>query len=287
MKIGFIGLGNMGLPMAENLQKEGHEVTGFDIKKNINSKIRISYNIQEIIKNNNAIFTMLPSGKEVIAVYNEIIDKCDSSTIMVDCSTIDIKNTRLIANLSKKNGLLTLDAPVSGGVVGAVNGTLTFMIGGDESAFKKMKPLFEVMGKKAVYCGDSGSGQAAKMCNNMILGISMIGVCESFTLAKKIGLDLEKLYEVSSNSSGSCWALNTYCPAPDIGPETPADKNYLPGFSSELMLKDLMLAQDAAIQSNSHTPLGAHAMKIYEELLNEGGKGKDFSYVFPFFYKKE
>ena len=287
MKIGFIGLGNMGLPMAENLQKEGHEVTGFDIKKNINSKIRISYNIQEIIKNNNAIFTMLPSGKEVIAVYNEIIDKCDSSTIMVDCSTIDIKSSRLIADLSKKNGLLTLDAPVSGGVVGAVNGTLTFMIGGDESAFKKMKPLFEVMGKKAVYCGDSGSGQAAKICNNMILGISMIGVCESFTLAKKIGLDLEKLYEVSSNSSGSCWALNTYCPAPDIGPETPADKNYLPGFSSELMLKDLMLAQDAAIQSNSHTPLGAHAMKIYEELLNEGGKGKDFSYVFPFFYKKE
>tara|TARA_A100000164_G_scaffold375548_1_gene410826 strand:+ start:284 stop:1147 length:864 start_codon:yes stop_codon:yes gene_type:complete len=287
VKIGFIGLGNMGLPMAENLQKEGHEVTGFDIKKNINSKIRISYNIQEIIKNNNAIFTMLPSGKEVIAVYNEIIDKCDSSTIMVDCSTIDIKSSRLIADLSKKNGLLTLDAPVSGGVVGAVNGTLTFMIGGDESAFKKMKPLFEVMGKKAVYCGDSGSGQAAKMCNNMILGISMIGVCESFTLAKKIGLDLEKLYEVSSNSSGSCWALNTYCPAPDIGPETPADKNYLPGFSSELMLKDLMLAQDAAIQSNSHTPLGAHAMKIYEELLNEGGKGKDFSYVFPFFYNKE
>ena len=287
MKIGFIGLGNMGLPMAENLQKEGHEVTGFDIKKNINSKIRISYNIQEIIKNNNAIFTMLPSGKEVIAVYNEIIDKCDSSTIMVDCSTIDIKSSRLIADLSKKNGLLTLDAPVSGGVVGAVNGTLTFMIGGDESAFKKMKPLFEVMGKKAVYCGDSGSGQAAKLCNNMILGISMIGVCESFTLAKKIGLDLEKLYEVSSNSSGSCWALNTYCPAPDIGPETPADKNYLPGFSSELMLKDLMLAQDAAIQSNSHTPLGAHAMKIYEELLNEGGKGKDFSYVFPFFYNKK
>ena len=247
MKIGFIGLGNMGLPMAENLQKQGHEVKGFDIKKNINSKIRISYNIQEIIKNNNAIFTMLPSGKEVIAVYNEIIDKCDSSTIVVDCSTIDIKSTRLIADLSKKNGLLTLDAPVSGGVVGAVNGTLTFMIGGDESAFKKMKPLFEVMGKKAVYCGDSGSGQAAKMCNNMILGISMIGVCESFTLAKKIGLDLEKLYEVSSNSSGSCWSLNTYCPAPDIGPETPADKNYLPGFSSELMLKDLMLAQDLSL----------------------------------------
>lgn len=230
---------------------------------------------------------MLPSGKEVIAVYDEIIDKCDSSTIMIDCSTIDIKSTDIIANISKKNGLLTLDAPVSGGVVGAVDGTLTFMVGGDERAFNKIKPLFEVMGKKAVYCGVSGSGQAAKMCNNMILGISMIGVCESFTLAKKIGLDLKKLYEVSSNSSGSCWALNTYCPAPEIGPETPADKNYLPGFSSELMLKDLMLAQDAAIQSNSHTPLGNHAMKIYEELLNEGGKGKDFSYVFPFFYNKK
>ena len=287
MKIGFIGLGNMGLPMAENLQKEGHEVTGFDINKNINSKIRISNSIEEIVKSNKAIFTMLPSGKEVIAVYDEIIDKCESSTIMIDCSTIDIKSTYIIANISKKNGLLTLDAPVSGGVVGAVDGTLTFMVGGDERAFNKIKPLFEVMGKKAVYCGVSGSGQAAKMCNNMILGISMIGVCESFTLAKKIGLDLKKLYEVSSNSSGSCWALNTYCPAPEIGPETPADKNYLPGFSSELMLKDLMLAQDAAIQSNSHTPLGNHAMKIYEELLNEGGKGKDFSYVFPFFYNKK
>ena len=199
MKIGFIGLGNMGLP----------------------------------------IFTMLPSGKEVIAVYDEIIDKCDSSTIMIDCSTIDIKSTDIIANISKKNGLLTLDAPVSGGVVGAVDGTLTFMVGGDERAFNKIKPLFEVMGKKAVYCGVSGSGQAAKMCNNMILGISMIGVCESFTLAKKIGLDLKKLYEVSSNSSGSCWALNTYCPAPEIGPETPADKNYLPGFSSEFAKKIL------------------------------------------------
>lgn len=286
MKLGFIGLGNMGLPMAENLQKAGHEVIGFDIKKNINTIIKISNNFENLVKDNEVIFTMLPTGKEVSSVYDEIIRKCKSSTIMVDCSTIDIKNTHFIRDLAQKNKLQTLDAPVSGGVVGAKDGTLTFMVGGNQTAFKKVKPLFEIMGKKAVYCGESGSGQAAKMCNNMILGISMIGVCEAFTLAKKIGLNFENLYEVSSNSSGSCWALNTYCPAPGVGPKTPADNDYIPGFSSELMLKDLSLAQNAAEQSNSHTPLGAYAKQIYEELLKEGGKGKDFSYILPFFNKK-
>jgi len=286
VKIGFIGLGNMGLPMAENLQKAGHEVIGFDIKKNINTVIKISNNVENTVKDNEVIFTMLPAGKEVSSVYNEIVTKCKSSTVMVDCSTIDIKNTNLIADLAKKNKLQTLDAPVSGGVVGAKDGTLTFMVGGNQSAFKKVKPLFEIMGNKAVYCGQSGSGQAAKMCNNMILGISMIGVCEAFNLAKKIGLKIENLYEVSSNSSGSCWALNTYCPAPGVGPKSPADNDYVPGFSSDLMLKDLSLAQDAAEQSNSHTPLGAHAKKIYEQLLKEGGQGKDFSYILPFLSKR-
>ena len=286
MKIGFIGLGNMGLPMAENLQKAGYEVTGFDIKKNINTVIKISNSFENFLIDNDVIFTMLPNGKEVSAVYNEIIAKSISSRIMIDCSTIDIKSTHSITELAKKHRLKTLDAPVSGGVVGANDGTLTFMVGGDQKAFEKVKPLFEIMGKKAVYCGKSGSGQAAKMCNNMILGISMIGVCEAFTLAEKIGLDIEKLYEVSSNSSGSCWALNTYSPAPGIGPKTPADNNYEPGFSSDLMLKDLSLAQNAAEQTNSHTPLGLHAMQIYEELMKEGGQGKDFSYVLPLFSKK-
>ncbi|MFL2801539.1 MAG: 3-hydroxyisobutyrate dehydrogenase [Paracoccaceae bacterium] len=286
MNIGFIGLGNMGLPMAENLQKAGYEVVGFDIKKDVNTSVKIANNFENLIKDNEVIFTMLPSGNEVSKVYNEIVTKCESSTVMVDCSTIDINNAHFISDLAKKNKLQTLDAPVSGGVVGAIDGTLTFMVGGDQKAFKKIKPLFEIMGKKAVYCGDSGSGQAAKMCNNMILGISMIGVCEAFSLAKNIGLDVEKLFEVSSNSSGSCWALNTYCPVPGIGPKTPADNSYIPGFSSELMLKDLSLAQSAAKQSNSHTPLGANAKKIYEKLLKEGGKGKDFSYILPFFSKK-
>ncbi len=286
MKIGFIGLGNMGLPMAENLKRSEHNIIGFDIKKGIKSIIEISDNLEKVINGNEVIFTMLPSGKEVKNVYNEIVTKCQRSTIIVDCSTIDIMSTHSISDLAKKNSLLTLDAPVSGGVVGALEGSLTFMVGGDKEAFDKIKPLFEIMGKKAIYCGSSGSGQAAKMCNNMILGISMIGVCEAFALAEKIELDKEKLYEVSSNSSGSCWALNTYCPAPGIGPKTPADNNYIPGFASELMLKDLNLAQSAAKQSNTYTPLGARAREIYQELLNKGGQGKDFSYILPFFNKK-
>ena len=286
MKIGFIGLGNMGLPMAENLQKAGYDITGFDLIKDIKTKINISHHYEDLIEDKDVIFTMLPSGEEVCSVYNKIIGKCLSSTILVDCSTIDIKSAHSISELANNNNLITLDAPVSGGVVGAIDGTLTFMVGGNKHAFEKIKSIFEIMGNKAVYCGSSGSGQAAKMCNNMILGISMIGVCEAFALAEKIGLDKKKLYEVSSSSSGSCWALNTYCPAPGVGPKTPADNNYLPGFAAELMLKDLNLAQSAAKQSNTYTPLGAHAMEIYEELLNEGGKGKDFSYIFPFFSKR-
>ena len=282
MKIGFIGLGNMGLPMAENLQKAGHEVIGFDIKKNINTVIKISHNLENIVKDNEVIFTMLPAGKEVSSVYNEIVTKCKSSTVMVDCSTIDIKNTNLIADLAKKNKLQTLDAPVSGGVVGAKDGTLTFMVGGNQSAFKKVKPLFEIMGNKAVYCGQSGSGQAAKICNNMILGISMIGVCEAFTLADKLNLNRQKMFDVVSTSSGHCWSLNTYCPAPGVGPISPSDNAYKPGFASDLMLKDLTLAQAAAQSKDLFTPLGEHAQKLYSNFVKTGGSGKDFSAILNF-----
>ena len=287
MKVGFIGLGNMGLPMAENLCQAGYEVTGFDVKANIKANFSVHSNIEEVVKDKDVILTMLPSGTEVADVYNQIVPSCSVGTVMVDCSTVDVKSAHFVGDLAKKAKLLTLDAPVSGGVVGAVQGTLTFMVGGDQKGFELIKPLLDIMGKKAVYCGSSGSGQAAKICNNMILGISMIGVCEAFSLADKIGLDRKKMFEVSSSSSGQCWSLNTYCPAPGVGPQAPSDNQYQPGFATELMLKDLLLAQEAAEQANAHTPLGAHASTIYEDLVKNGGLGKDFSFVLPFFKDKE
>ncbi len=287
MKIGFIGLGNMGLPMAENLHSAGHEVIGFDIKENIKSNLSILNKIKNVVRDKQVIFTMLPSGDEVKEVYQQIMPLVTKGSIVVDCSTIDVESAHYAGNLAKKSKLLTLDAPVSGGVIGAQEGTLTFMVGGDEEGFMTVKPLFDVMGKKTVYCGSSGSGQAAKICNNMILGISMIGVCEAFVLADKIGLDRRKMFEVSSSSSGQCWSLSTYCPAPGVGPKAPSDNQYEPGFAAELMLKDLLLAQGAAEQVNAHTPLGKHASIIYQDLLKNGGLGKDFSFVLPFFKNKK
>ena len=287
MKVGFIGLGNMGLPMAENLYKAGYEIIGFDLKTKIKAKFSVLNEIEQVVKDKQVIFTMLPSGREVMDVYRQIASLCAPGTVMVDCSTIDVKSAHFVGNLAKDFQLLTLDAPVSGGVIGAEQGTLTFMIGGDQKGFDDIKPLFEVMGKKSVYCGHSGSGQAAKICNNMILGVSMIGVCEAFSLADKLGLDRQKMFEVSSNSSGQCWSLNTYCPAPGVGPKSPSDNNYEPGFATELMLKDLLLAQEAAEQVNAHTPLGKHASNVYQDLVKNGGLGKDFSYILPFFKEKK
>ncbi|MFL2790721.1 MAG: 3-hydroxyisobutyrate dehydrogenase [Paracoccaceae bacterium] len=286
MKVGFIGLGNMGLPMAEKLYSEGHIVTGFDLRKIVKSRFPILREIKEVVVNKDVIITMLPSGSEVVDVHKKIIPECSKSTVIVDCSTVDIKSADFVASLAKASNFLSLDAPVSGGVIGAKKGELTFMVGGDKEGFDIIKPLFDLMGKKTVYCGSSGSGQAAKICNNMILGISMIGVCEAFALADKIGLDRQKMFEVSSNSSGQCWSLNTYCPATGVGPEAPSDNNYLPGFASELMVKDLMLAQAAAHQENVHTPLGKHASTIYQHFLENGGLGKDFSAILPFLKEK-
>ncbi len=286
MKVGFIGLGNMGLPMAENLYVGGHEVTGFDLNKNVKASFSTLSEIKRVVKGKDAIITMLPSGHEVAEVHEKIIPECSKGTVMVDCSTADIKSARFVASLATESDFLSLDAPVSGGVIGAEEGALTFMVGGDKAGFEMVKPLFDLMGKKAVYCGISGSGQAAKICNNMILGVSMIGVCEAFALADKIGLDRQKMFEVSSNSSGQCWSLNTYCPAPGVGPKAPSDNEYLPGFAAELMAKDLMLAQAAARQEQVYTPLGEHASLIFQDFLENGGFGKDFSAILPFFKEK-
>jgi 3-hydroxyisobutyrate dehydrogenase len=199
----------------------------------------------------------------------------------IDCTTIDVESARAVAAEAAAAGLLAVDAPVSGGTGGAAAGTLTFMAGGSPAAFEKARPLFDVMGARAVHCGGAGSGQAAKICNNMILGISMIGVCEAFALAQKLGLDPHSLYDVVSTSSGSCWSVTTYCPVPGVGPTSPADNDYRPGFAADLMLKDLDLSQQAAAAADAATPLGAHAAELYANFLAEGGKGRDFSAVLP------
>ena len=285
MKIGFIGLGNMGAPMARNLIKAKENIMGFDISPSNVDGIQLN-TIEVIASECSIIFTMLPDGEILKKVYSELVPICNKGTILVDCSTVDVDSALHVANQAASKGLFAMDAPVSGGVVGAENGTLTFMVGGEEEAYKKVENLFGIMGQKSVLCGESGAGQSAKICNNMILGISMIGVCESFNLAEKLNLNWEKLYDVVSTSSGSCWSVNTYCPAPGIGPESPADRNYQPGFAADLMLKDLKLARTAADSVDAPTALGKHATEIYETFLENGGKGMDFSAILPYLAKK-
>jgi 3-hydroxyisobutyrate dehydrogenase len=221
----------------------------------------------------------LPNGEIVRAVHSDIARLAEPGTLLVDCSTVDVDSARAVHGVAHDIGLLSLDAPVSGGTGGAAAGTLTFMVGGSEEAFAKAKPLFEIMGQKAVLCGEAGAGQAAKICNNMILGISMIGVCEAFHLADRLGLDRQAMFDVASTSSGSCWSLNTYCPAPGVGPKSPADNGYRPGFAAELMLKDLNLSQEAAEVAGAETELGRHARDIYARFVEAGGKGRDFSAI--------
>ena len=282
MNIGFIGLGNMGLPMAVNLSKQNHKVVGFDIVKKTDKTLEIASSLCNTVENKNVVITMLPDGVSLLKVYKEFVNFLSPDTVLVDCSTVDVASAKEAALLAKKRGFSALDAPVSGGIGGAQNGTLTFMVGGNESAFEIAKPLFEIMGQKAVLCGDSGAGQSVKICNNMILGISMIGVCEAFSMAEKLGLDKSKMFDVVSNSSGSCWSINTYCPVPNVGPKTPADNNYTPGFSTDLMLKDLGLANAASSQTKSFTPLGEKALNLYQKFYEEGGKGKDFSAIIEY-----
>ncbi len=282
MKIGFIGLGNMGMPMARNLAIKGHPVVGYDkIKKN-EPLIKISEVLSDTASEKDVVITMLPDGSSLLEIYSAILGSLTPGTILIDCSTVDVQSSVKAAELVKAKGLKALDAPVSGGIGGAENGTLTFMVGGDTEAFEKVNPLFEIMGQKAVLCGDSGAGQSVKICNNMILGISMIGVCEAFAMADNLGLDRAKMFDVVSTASGSCWSINTYCPVPDVGPITPADNDYKPGFSTDLMLKDLGLAKTSAEQTNSFTPLGKEAFAIYKKFYSRGGKGKDFSAILNF-----
>ncbi|MGR3712227.1 MAG: 3-hydroxyisobutyrate dehydrogenase [Shimia sp.] len=287
MKIGFIGLGNMGGPMAANLAKAGHVVTGFDMANVTIDGVTMAPSGAEAAMGADVVITMLPNGAILRAVANDIIPVMTKGAALVDCSTVDVDSARAVADQASTAGLLSVDAPVSGGVGGAAGGTLTFMAGGSAEAFAKADPLFDIMGQKAVHCGEAGAGQAAKICNNMILGVTMIATCEAFSLADKLGLDRQKMFDVVSTSSGYSWTMNAYCPAPGVGPQSPADNDYQPGFASELMLKDLRLSQQAAQSADADTPMGEAAAALYEQFVeNEGGLGTDFSAMLPRFEKR-
>ncbi|PWG17486.1 3-hydroxyisobutyrate dehydrogenase [Salibaculum griseiflavum] len=283
MKIGFIGLGNMGAPMAHNLIKAGHDVTGFDTAATPEG-ITMAASAAEAAMGADVVILMLPNGEIVQKVADAIIDGMLKGSVLLDCSTIDVASARAVAALARSHGLGAVDAPVSGGIGGAQAGTLTFMAGGATDDFARVKPLFDVMGARAVHCGPSGNGQAAKICNNMILGATMIATCESIALADKLGLGRQEMFDVVSTSSGQSWSMNTYCPAPGIGPTSPADNDYRPGFAAELMLKDLRLAMEAAEQVDADTPMGARAAELYAQFVeNEDGAGLDFSAMLPRF----
>ncbi|WP_417676978.1 3-hydroxyisobutyrate dehydrogenase [Pseudodonghicola sp.] len=287
MKIGFIGLGNMGGPMAANLAKAGHEVTGFDMAPVQIDGVTMAGSAAEAATGADVVITMLPNGAILRDVAAQVIPAMTAGACLVDCSTVDVDSARAVAAEAEAAGLLAVDAPVSGGVGGATAGTLTFMAGGSDQAFAVAKPLFDIMGQKAVHCGDAGAGQAAKICNNMILGVTMIATCEAFALADKLGLDRQKMFDVVSTSSGYSWTMNAYCPAPGVGPQSPADNGYKPGFASELMLKDLRLSQQAAESADADTPMGALAQQLYAQFVEtEDGKGMDFSAMLPRFEKR-
>ena len=287
MKIGFIGLGNMGAPMAKNLAQAGHEVVGFDTANVSVDGVKHAASAIDAATGADVVFTMLPNGDILRSVASDIIPVMSKGAVLADCSTVDVDSARAVGADATAAGLMALDAPVSGGVGGAVAGTLTFMIGGDSTGFDIVKPLFDIMGQKAVHCGPSGNGQAAKICNNMILGVTMIATCEAFALADKLGLDRQAMFDVVSTSSGYSWTMNAYCPAPGIGPKSPADNDYKPGFAAELMLKDLRLSQMAASSADADTPMGEIATKLYETFVEtENGRGMDFSAMLPRFEKR-
>ena len=283
MKIGFIGLGNMGAPMATNLAAAGHDILGFDTVASPDG-IGLAASASAAAEGADVVITMLPNGEILKAVAAEVLPAMPEGSVLLDCSTVDVASARAVADDAAARGIGTLDAPVSGGIGGAQAGTLTFMVGGTDAAFATAKPLFDIMGQKAVFCGPAGNGQAAKICNNMILGITMIGTCEAFALADKLGLDRQAMFDVVSTSSGYSWTMNAYCPAPGIGPQSPADNDYQPGFAAALMLKDLRLSQAAAEAADADTPMGAAATELYRTFVeDEGDGGKDFSAMLPRF----
>ena len=286
--IAFIGLGNMGRPMARNLAKAGHAVTGFDqLGESLQAASRDGVSpvtsIATAVANAEIVVTMLPSGEHVRDVYlgdGGVLGAADPGALLIDSSTVDVETARMVAAHAAISDFKMLDAPVSGGVGGADAATLTFMVGGQEAVFRKAEPILGCMGKTIIHAGESGAGQAAKICNNMILGISMIGVCEAFALADRLGLDRQKLFDISSQSSGQCWSLTSYCPVPGPVPNSPANRDYQPGFSAAMMLKDLRLAQQAAHSSGAATPLGAQAAALYALFCNAGSEDRDFSGIF-------
>ena len=282
--IGFIGLGNMGSKMALHLINDGYHVFGYDLNENLidqlsNQGVIKIKSLSAFAQNIDVIITMLPDGHIVQKVINEILSETKNNPIFIDCSTIDVNNAIALNNFCLTKNIKFLDAPVSGGTKGAENGTLTFMVGGEEAIFTLVSPLLDLMGSKSVYCGNSGSGQAAKLCNNMLLATTMIGVSESFNMAKNLNLDLGILFDVISTATGSCWAVNNYCPIPNVGPLTPADNDFLPGFSAKLMSKDLKLAITAAKESNSSVNFGKMAEQLFTKMAQGTNGNKDFSAI--------
>jgi 3-hydroxyisobutyrate dehydrogenase len=289
-QIGFIGLGNMGLPMAQSLIKAGHPVCGYDLSTAALDKFSAAGGIavrslDVASMGVDLVITMLPAREQVREVYlgqGGVLASAAPGTLLIDCSTVDVETARAVAAAAKVNELEILDAPVSGGVAGAQAATLTFMVGGSDKALERARPVLEGMGRSIVHAGAAGSGQAAKICNNMILGISMIAVCEAFVLAEKLGLDPHKLFEIASQSSGQCWSMTSYCPVPGLVPTSPANHDYQPGFTAAMMLKDLKLAQDAARLTRAVAPLGAGASAVYQRFVDDGGGAVDFSGIIRF-----
>ncbi len=286
--IGFIGLGNMGLPMAKNLVSAGHSVKGFDLSPDAMAALVAAggdeaANTADASSGADVVVTMVPAGRHVLAVYSGaegVIANADTGTLLIDCSTIDVATAREVNDMATHAGFDMVDAPVSGGVGGAEGGTLTFMVGGTDAAFRRAEPILEPMGGKIVHAGGAGNGEAAKICNNMLLAISMIGTSEAFVLGRQLGLDDQVLFDIASTSSGQCWSLNTYCPVPGPVPTSPANRDYAGGFAAALMLKDLGLASAASTDTGAATPLGQHAEDIYKAMADEGFGGIDFSGVF-------
>jgi 3-hydroxyisobutyrate dehydrogenase len=290
--IAFIGLGNMGNPMAANLVKAGHRVIGFDlVADNLvtarGNGVEIAGDAGGAVKDAEAVITMLPAGKHVLAVYDDIVPKVAEGALLIDCSTIDVDSARKAHTIAATRALLSVDAPVSGGTAGAAAAKLTFMAGGSDAAFAKAEPLLQPMAGRIVHCGEDGAGQAAKICNNMILGVSMIAVGEAFVLAEKLGLSHQALFDVASTSSGQCWSLTSYCPVPGPVPASPANRDYQPGFAAALMLKDLKLSQEAAQAAGATTPLGAEATQLYALFNAQGNAAKDFSGIIEFLRGKQ